>query len=161
MFSASQGCCFNTNQHQRDDEILTAEDSCGLNLECDLDRRTRVARARRGDLETRSAPASVDLALARSERRECRGIAPGEVDSTQRGAVVAVVLLGETTVRGCVLCVQEEEAIRKVLDRRSERRKGGRVRCIGAGGDRGRELTEERERGAGDVERALLVPDDE
>ena len=118
-------------------------------------------RAGRGGSEAGGTPAGRREARTSLEGGERRGVGPGEVGSAGDGAVAPAVLFGQATVRGRVLGVHLEEAIGKRLDGRGQRREGRRGRGVGAGGDGGRELLEEGERGGGDVERAELVPDDQ
>lgn len=146
---------------------LTAEDGRRLHVEGDRNGRAAAAgaatasRADRRDSEPRSAPAGVGLACARVERGEGGGVAPGEVDGRDGRAGAAAVLLGEAAVRGGVLGIHRDEAIRESLDGGRERRVRRRGRGEGAGGDARGELLEEGQRGGRDVDAAERVPDDE
>ena len=88
-------------------------------------------------------------------------IAPGEVVGTELGAVAPGVLLGQRTGRWGELLHDSDEAVGLVCNGGDEGSEGGCGAGIGSSRDSGQELLEECERGGGDVERALGLPDDE
>ncbi len=149
--------------------VLTSECSRGSHIEgnCDSARSAsgaatsaRGAAAGRDD-EAGGAPGVAGEAVAGGDGGQDGSIAPGEVVGTELGAVAPGVLLGERTGRGGELLDDSDEAIGLVRDGGDEGGEGGRGAGIGSSGDRGQELLEECERGGGDVERALGLPDDE
>ena len=149
---------------------LTSEHSCGSHMEgyCDGSRSAsgaaassaRCAAAGRDD-EAGGAPVVAREAIASGDGGQDGSIAPGEVVGTELGAVAPGVLLGQRTGRWGELLHDSDEAVGLVCDGGDEGSEGGRGAGIGSSCDSGQELLEECERGRGDVERSLSLPDDE
>jgi hypothetical protein len=150
----------------QDRSKFTSINRSSLNVEsdCDCSRRpsTTASTARAATSrcnESAGAPAGRNNAIARGNGCQQSGITPSQVRSAQRHARILIVLFGQASIGRCVFLHHSDKSVSPVLDSGSERCKSSGGRSVCANGDGGRELLEEGERGSGDIEGALCLPD--
>ena len=139
---------------------LTSRDCGSVNAEFHGDGRTRIRDTDRRNNQPGSTPREGYVTISSGESCESASIGPGEVLRAGGRTVETGVLFSKTTVGWGVFGVDEDKSIGEFFDSIGQdviswgrRRVSTRIEVVN-------ELTEESERGGGDIDLFLPIPDD-